>query len=530
MGRSLNTLKGSDVTVTPIKLKYSNQIPSASLSSNNITLTIASNQSFDYNNPSYGDNFLLYRSVQGLYYMNFISGSMLGSASAYEWSPQSTAASGTFDNDYRYFPTESNAQVLVISIPRAKYGENIARASFSMSSSAYNIIDDGNGNLVDAAASNTHVGNLLYNQGVGIITNVDYLYALIPIPVCDVPVIETPIPSGETTAAPRWIVPTPPASYEYILSTSSAAPIGSGTSTIIYTNTGSVSFTGLSSSTDYYFFLRTKCSSTSYSSWVSESFTTNIGLVPFRDGLILELESFTGSVTSSGYVTQWMDMSGLGNDVYRDVTQYQPVYISSYFNGQPAIFFSGSIGPTITGSVLRTSGVLSGLSGSAGMTAFVVARPSSSAASGPVVEYAKSGSSTDSYLNSTGSFQYYQTFSGGNIVTISGETGGNVGLSTVDDSTVRAQSQFAVQTMTIDYTLSSKEVVIYTNNATGSLTWSGSNNSGSLESYPFAIGSGVNNGKWQAWQGYIGAVLLYDKVLTESERTQVYNYLSSSYL
>jgi hypothetical protein len=327
-----------------------------------------------------------------------------------------------------------------------------------------------------------------------------------------------------------WTVPTPPASYEYVLSTSSAAPIGSGTSITVYANPGSVPFTGLSSSTDYYFFLRTKCSGTSYSSWVSESFTTNIGLVPFRDGLILELESFTGSVTSSGYVTQWMDMSGLGNDVYRDATQYQPVYISSYFNGQPAVFFSGSIAPTITGSVLRTGGVLSGLSGSTGMTAFVVARPSSSEASGPVVEYAKSGSSADSYLNSTGSFQYNQLFSGGNIVGISGDTIGNVGRSKVDDSTVRAQSQFAVQTMTINYTLSSEEVVIYTNNATGSLAWTEANNSGSLESYPFAIGSGVNNGKWEAWQGYIGAVLLYDKVLSESERTQVYNYLSSSYL
>jgi hypothetical protein len=107
---------------------------------------------------------------------------------------------------------------------------------------------------------------------------------------------------------------------------------------------------------------------------------------------------------------------------------------------------------------------------------------------------------------------------------------GNVSLSEVDDSTVRAQSQFAVQTMTIDYTSPSKEVVIYTNNATGSLTWTEANNSGSFESYPFAIASGVNNGRWQAWQGYIGAVLLYNKVLTESERTQVYNYLSSSYL
>jgi len=533
MGRSLNTLKGSDVTVTPIKLKYSNTIPSASLSSNNITLTVASNQSFDYNNPSYEDNFLLYRSVQGLYYMNFVSGSSLNSASAYEWYPQSTAASGTFDNDYRYFPTASDAQVLVISIPRAKYGENIARSSFSVSSSNYNIIDDGNGNLVDAAASNVHVGNILYNQGIGIITNIDYLYTLIPVPLCDVPTLIAPFPIGGNAASPLWSIPGVGGSstYEYVLSTSSLEPIGSGTT--IASNLGLINFTDLSSSTDYYFFLRSKCSATNYSSWVSESFTTLQGLVPFRDGLILELESFTGSITSSGYVTEWKDMSGYGNDVFKDATQYQPVYTPSYFSGNPGIFFSASATPTpVTGSVLRTSGNLIGLSGSTGMTAFVVARVSSSAGinSGVFYEYAKSGSSADSYIFSTGSFIH-----GINIVaesyTTFGATLGNVYLSQVDDSISKPQSNPAVCTITTDYTLPNREVIIYVDNVTGSLNWfPDTNNSGSFDSYPFAIGSGVNNGKWRAYQGYIGAVLVYNKVLTESERTQVYNFLSSSYL
>jgi hypothetical protein len=530
MGRCLNTLKGSDVTITPIKLKYSNQIESSSLSSNNITLTVASNQNFDYNNPSYDDNFLLYRSIQGLYYMNFISGSLIGSASAYQWNPQSTAASGTFDDDYRYFPTESGSKILVISIPRAKYGENIARSSFSISSSGYNIVDDGNGNLVDLNSGSIHVGNLLYNQGIGIITNSEYIYSLVPIPVCDVPIIIDPIPVGSNIATPRWEVPNPPTIYQYALYTSSISPIGSGTEITSILNTGSINFTGLSSSTEYYFYLRTKCSSTSFSNWVSKSFTTRVGLVPLRDGLIMELESFTGSISSSGYITQWDDMSGFGNNVYRDSSQYQPVYVSSYFNNQPGIFFSASGAPNLTGSVLRTSGNLIGLSGSTGVTAFIVSRPSSSLTSGPVIEYAKLGTSTDSYLNSTGSFQYYQVFTGGGIVTAGAETRGNVGISGVEDSTVRTQSQFYIESVIIDYTLSSKEVTVYTNNSTGSLTWSEANNSGSFESYPLAISSGVNNGRWQGWQGYIGAVLLYNRALNESERTQVYNYLSSSYL
>ena len=532
MGRSLNTLKGSDVTVTPIKLKYSNTIPSASLSSNNISLTVASNQSFDYNNPSYGDNFLLYRSVQGLYYMNYITGSLLGSASGYEWYPQSTAASGTFDNDFRYFPTASDAQVLVISIPRAKYGENVARASFSMSSSTYNIVDDGNGNLVDAAASNVHVGNLLYNQGIGIITNVDYLYALTPVPVCEVPTLTAPFPIGPTTAAPTWTIPGSPATYEYVLSTSSAAPVGAGTT--IASSAGLKEFTDLSSSTDYYFFLRSKCSATNYSNWVSESFTTSVGLVPFRTGLILELESFTGSnYDGSNRMTSWVDMSGYGNTVYPDAAQYQPIYTASYFSGQPGIFFSASSSPIVTGSILRTSGNLNGLSGSTGVTAFLVLRPSSTAslASGVTLEYAKTGTSADSYLLSTGSLAHSVIYGGATTYSPSAATRGNVGFSDVDDSTLYLQAQPRIQALTVDYTLLTRETLVYADNVTGSLTWSNNaNNSGSFESYPLAIGSGVNNGKWLGYRGYMGAVLLYNKVLTNSEMTQVYNYLSSSYL
>lgn len=532
MGRSLNTLKGSDVTVTPIKLKYANTIPSASLDSNGITLTLASNQSFDYNNPSYGDNFLLYRSVRELYYMNYISGSLLGSGSGYEWYPQSTAASGTFDNDYRYFPTASDAQVLVISIPRAKFGENIARSSFSLSSSTYNIVDDGNGNLVDAAASNVHVGNLLYNQGIGIITNVDYLYTLTPVPVCAVPTLTSPFAIGENAAAPTWTIPGSPSTYEYVLSTSSAAPVGAGTP--IASNLGLIEFTALSSSTDYYFFLRSKCSATNYSSWVSESFTTSPGLVPFRDGLILELESFTGSnYDGSNRMTSWVDMSGYGNTVYPDAAQYQSIYTPSYFSGQPGIFFSASAHPITTGSVLRTSGNLNGLSGSAGMTAFVVTRVSSSTdlPTGVFLEYSKTGTSVDSYLLNTGSLFYSIINRLGTSYSPSAGTKGNVGFSVVDDSTPYLKTQPRIHAMTIDYMLSTRETLVYVDNVTGSLTWSyNANNSDSFESYPLAIGSGVNNGKWTGYKGYIGAVLMYNKVLTDSERTQVYNYLSSSYL
>ena len=174
MGRAYNTLKASDVTVTPIKLKYSASYPSSSLSSSGITINAAMNGPMSPTG-SYPNSFLLYRSVRSMFYMQYISGSLLGSGSGFEYYPQSTAASGTLDDDYRYFPTESNAQVTVISIPRQLYGENIAKTSFRMSyTSSYNLVDDGNGNIIDTSASNAQIGNLIYPMGLAIITSKTY--------------------------------------------------------------------------------------------------------------------------------------------------------------------------------------------------------------------------------------------------------------------------------------------------------------------------------------------------------------------
>lgn len=523
MGRSLNTLKGSDVTVTPIKLKYSNTIPSASLSSNNITLTVASNQSFDYNNPSYGDNFLLYRSVQGLYYMNFVSGSLLNSASAYEWYPQSTAASGTFDNDYRYFPTASDAQVLVISIPRAKYGENIARASFSMSSSAYNIIDDGNGNLVDAAASNVHVGNLLYNQGIGIITNVDYLYALTPTPPCAVPTF-LPFNSSETTAVANWTAPGDPTLYyEYVYSTSSVTPTGAGTS--ILADLGTLGISGLTANTTYYFFLRSMCSVSNYSSWVSQSFTTQISAVPLRTGLIGEYYSSVGLTTSSNDVTRWYDQSGYGNDlntVAPTNNLWFPQYSASYYNTQPGIYFSGS---GTTGSSMRTAVTMSGLSGSQQLTVYYVAR--SLPGSNTIMEYASgsvTGSTGANWATSTGSFIISNDYG-----TISVQSLGNVGGTSAVKSIVSGQK--GVYTNIIDFTLLTNEVTVYENNNSSGITrLSNSNNSGSFEGYKLTVGGGASDYKWTAANAIIGSILIYNVAHNNTERTQVFNYLTASYL
>ena len=175
MGISKNILDRSDISTQPIKLKYSASYASASFPVYGITVNRGANVSFNENTSS----FTVYSMTKQLYYNEYITGSQLNSASYWNWSPQSTAASGTFDNDYRYFPTGSGDAITVLAIPRNVFGENISRKSLSIASSGYRLIDDGNGNVIDIQNSGVHVGNILYAQGIVVITNQDYEYALI---------------------------------------------------------------------------------------------------------------------------------------------------------------------------------------------------------------------------------------------------------------------------------------------------------------------------------------------------------------
>jgi hypothetical protein len=103
-----------------------------------------------------------------------LTGSIPQSASAAENYLQSTAAIGSDDADIRYFPTESGAAIKVLSIPTSVYGQQISKKSFILSSSLYYIVDDANGNIIDQANGNARVGNIIYGQGIVIITNPNY--------------------------------------------------------------------------------------------------------------------------------------------------------------------------------------------------------------------------------------------------------------------------------------------------------------------------------------------------------------------
>lgn len=202
MSRSSNSLRVSDVITTPIKLKYTSSYDCGTAGDVGIFVLNGVNGPVTVTG-SVSQETLNYKSVKQLYYSNYLtstnntkllSGSYPASATGFDDSLQSSAAFGTSDADVRFFPTGSNAGVRVLSIPRSVFGEQISRRSFYMSSSAHVIVDDGNGNLINATnlpyVNNQyylptftdwyvyepalHVGNIMYRQGIVVITNPDY--------------------------------------------------------------------------------------------------------------------------------------------------------------------------------------------------------------------------------------------------------------------------------------------------------------------------------------------------------------------
>jgi hypothetical protein len=182
MGRASNTLKGSDVTTTPIRLKYSQSYSSNTMNDYGISVYNGTNTPVGIDG-NFTQEFLNYASAKQLYYKSYISGSLLDSGSGYNDNLQSTAASGTFDNDFRIFPTASNSTIATLSIPMSAFGERIARRSFNITfdNFGYHLVDDGNGNIIDLDNSNVHVGNILYAQGMVIITNATYVSTMTPL-------------------------------------------------------------------------------------------------------------------------------------------------------------------------------------------------------------------------------------------------------------------------------------------------------------------------------------------------------------
>lgn len=221
MSRASNSLLVSDVTTTPIKLKYSSSYSDTTICDSGIYAQSGLNGPVTVTG-SVPRRTLRYWSIRHLFYSNFLTGSYLTTTSSFDNSLQSTAASGTFEGnttlsastDLRYFPTESLSKIKIINIPKNTFGEKISRRSFSLiaaDETSYNLIDDGNGNVYETTTG-VHVGNIIYPEGFIIITNSDYYCAMDGGPftfpkyfkfdVADLPKVFNPITDAQPDCAP----------------------------------------------------------------------------------------------------------------------------------------------------------------------------------------------------------------------------------------------------------------------------------------------------------------------------------------
>lgn len=138
---------------------------------------------------------LIYNSIKGLYYSNFLTASLGDNATTSSILPGADEAgnvitgssnpTGRFDNylqstltPYRYFPTGSGEQIAVFSIPNFLFGDYIQPNSFiwdDTGDTGVVFTDDGEGNILASGSilgNGQVVGNIIYTHGIAVLTNV----------------------------------------------------------------------------------------------------------------------------------------------------------------------------------------------------------------------------------------------------------------------------------------------------------------------------------------------------------------------
>ena len=124
---------------------------------------------------------LVYDSMNHLFYQKFSgsldTSSLMFNTNTYQSASEQRPTGAYFDYNtnpllVKNFPTESGAKIRVLSVDQDIYGSKVLPNSFRLSSSVYDITDDGNGNLYNTGS--VHIGNIFYAHGLSIITNPDY--------------------------------------------------------------------------------------------------------------------------------------------------------------------------------------------------------------------------------------------------------------------------------------------------------------------------------------------------------------------
>ena len=143
---------------------------------------------------------LVYNNIKQLYYTNQLpNNDAQFFAQTASYFIGNTATNHRYENylaslisESRYFPTESNAEITVISIPSKAYGNSIVPNSFAFTYQSRSIVDDGEGNILtpdpdqlnlygtaqyginvygSGATPIEYIGNIIYSHGIIILTS-----------------------------------------------------------------------------------------------------------------------------------------------------------------------------------------------------------------------------------------------------------------------------------------------------------------------------------------------------------------------
>jgi len=210
---SFKKLKSSDVSLIPYTANKQWNLDFCSYPSDDSYITIykGTNLTSSFNpdtEPVTENQYerLVYDSINHLFYQSY-SGSLLNTSSLanslfYESASQQRPTNSYFNYNedaalIKNYPSGSNEGIRVLAVNQNIFGSQILPYNFQLSSSIYNIIDDGRGNLFDINPSfqnnnyvlidyidndyfiseisnSIHIGNIFYSHGLAIITNQDY--------------------------------------------------------------------------------------------------------------------------------------------------------------------------------------------------------------------------------------------------------------------------------------------------------------------------------------------------------------------
>lgn len=154
-------------------------------------------------------------------------------------------------------------------------------------------------------------------------------------PSCLTPTVNAASNLTATSVTINWNAPivNPANGYQYVVSTTNATPVGSGTAAAGL----SANVTGLTGNTTYYVFVRSDCGGGNFSSWSSPGtfFTGYCASTTTGTGYYISDFSTTGGTANITNNTSGLSASGYGNFTAQSVSQqpYGTVNFSATFSG-----------------------------------------------------------------------------------------------------------------------------------------------------------------------------------------------------